>query len=336
MSATLDHLLIPFDPWLDDLGVEEICIQKPGEAWIFARGEWQRHAMPEIDATYVEDIAIIAGAQRRQDIWRDTPPLDTDLAGRGRINAIFPPIVADGQPCLTIRRGGDFWPTLEDQRKYGTFKRARDKMSKDTNRELVDLYKRAMTCEDDDERSLLLEQFFGEAVRVRLTALGVGVTASGKSTFLKSCVRAIPNPHERIVTVADTPEMIGLEKLYPNSVQLFYNRTETRFGMRAEDLIVTGLRMRPQWLIVQEVRDGPAGVAFVDGLMSGHDGMSTLHAESCNEAFIRLKQIYEKNSGQISIEQLKKLLDVVVHFTSRTEADPEIRIDEIWFRECQE
>src|SRR5208283_2338551 len=98
MSATLDHLLKPLDRWLNDPAVEELCINRPGECWIYARGQFTRHGV-ELDSEWIEDIAIVAAAQRQQDInfgSRRWPLLATDLDGRGRLQAILEPCVHAG------------------------------------------------------------------------------------------------------------------------------------------------------------------------------------------------------------------------------------------------
>ena len=97
MSVTLDHLLEPIADWLDDAAVEEVCIQKPGECWVYSAGEFTRHDV-DLDADEIEDIAIVAAAQRRQDISHARPLLATDLVGRGRLQACLYPCVAEGRP----------------------------------------------------------------------------------------------------------------------------------------------------------------------------------------------------------------------------------------------
>ncbi len=341
MSVTLDHLLEPILPWLDDNAVEEICCQKAEEIWTFKHGKWAKHAVSGLDAEHVEDIGIVAGAQRRIDVWQDTPPLDTDLAGRGRISVIMRPLV-EKMPSMTIRRGGDYWPTIPELREGGLFRKAAPKLASAAHPELVKAYCAAMATTDDEERSALLEQFFIGVAGANLTTLGAGVTASGKTSFLKACVRANPRSDERHVIIADTPEMVGLEDFFPNSVQLFYDRMETRFGMRGADLVIAALRMRPKKLIVQEVRDGEAALALFDGLSSGAKGMTTVHANSCDGAFERLKSVMKKTEAGAAhsdadiLKQLRELIDVVVHFAARDDDDAAFAIDEIWFREAQE
>src|ERR1700751_5456179 len=88
VSVTLDHLLEPISLWLDDQAVEEVCIDAPREVWVYSRGAFPRHDVPNLDVDWIEDIAIVAAAQRRQDIGHRRPLLATDLVGRGRLQAV--------------------------------------------------------------------------------------------------------------------------------------------------------------------------------------------------------------------------------------------------------
>ena len=159
MSITLDHLLEPISQWLDDANVEEICIQKPGEAWVYSRGRFERHPV-DLDADAIEDIAIVAAAQRRQDIHQRQPLLATDLVGRGRLQAVIYPCVAEGFPSLTIRRGSTEWPTLDELEAGGLFTATKAVKSTTDDDELIQLYQgghwkrflagRGAEAQDDD------------------------------------------------------------------------------------------------------------------------------------------------------------------------------------------
>src|ERR1700724_1791547 len=94
MSVTLDYLLEPVFHWLDDQAVEEVCINGPREACVDSRGVVGRHDAPALDVDWIEDISIVAAAQRRQDISPRRPLLATDLVGRGRLQAVIYPCVA--------------------------------------------------------------------------------------------------------------------------------------------------------------------------------------------------------------------------------------------------
>lgn len=322
MSATLDHLLEPLDHWLDDADVEEICLQ-PGTAWIFERGRFSRHDTA-LGVRQIEDIAICAGAQRRQDVGPDRPLLATDLRGRGRLQAVLAPAVSEMRPCLTIRRGASSWPTFAELEAGGLFAKTLPKRAGRDSTELMALY-----------RAGAWQEFFERAVAEGRTILGCGQVASGKTHFIKACLRAIPDPNTRLITIEDSPELTGLERFFPNSVQLYYDKAG--YGVTASDLVEASLRMRPERLVLQEVRDGQAAIAFLLALQSGHDGYTTIHAEDCAGAFDRLRVVIKQTPGGAHVSdadvmsQLRALVDVVVHMSR---AGGQFGIDEVWFSDA--
>ena len=211
MSVTLDHLLEPISQWLDDTNVEEICIQKPGEAWVYSRGWFERHPV-DLDADAIEDIAIVAAAQRRQDIHQRQPLLATDLVGRGRLQAVIYPCVAEGFPSLTIRRGSTEWPTLDELEAGGLFTATKAVKSTTDDDELIQLYQGGHW-----------KRFLAGAALKRKTMIICGTNASGKTHISKAALSAVP-PEERLITIEDAPELRGLDRLHPNSVSLYYDK----------------------------------------------------------------------------------------------------------------
>jgi type IV secretion system protein VirB11 len=322
VSAVLDHLLEPISKFLDAPGVEEICCQAPGEAWIFSEGGWQRHQVDGLDADRIEEIAWVAAALRNQDVNEQKPVLDTDLNGRGRLFAVVHPCVERGKPALTIRLGGNIWPTLKDQAKRGLFDKVKRKHVEQVNPELLELY------EKED-----MESFLELACAEGLTIVGCGLTGSGKTYTLRSMIRALRDPTMRIVTIQDTQELRDLEQFFPNSVQLFYDSNDTKSGIDAARLVEAAMRMRPAKLVLQEVKNGQAAVSMVTALQTGHTGFTTVHASNCLGAFERLKFIAKQTDwgrAMTDIEkELQKLVDVVIHHgrNGRT-----FSIDEVWFR----
>lgn len=325
MSATLDHLLSPIDEWLNDPAVEEICIQEPRVAWIYARGQFTRHTVPLL-AEEIEDIAIVAAAQRGQDVGLGKPLLRTDLVGRGRLMAVLPPCVAEGYPSITIRRGSDDWPTLGGLAASGLFRNTRTERRQKTKTDslLLDLY-----------REKRWEEFFAAAVRARKTIIGCGMTASGKTHFAKALIAEIPL-EERLITIEDAPELRGIP--HPNRVQMYYDKESSI--VHAGLLVEAALRMRIGRLFLQEVSDGSAAVAFLVALQTGHSGgITTIHAAHCDAVFTRLRVLVKQTSGGAAISdddvrsELRELVDIVVH-SSRD--DGPFEVDEVWFREAEQ
>jgi type IV secretion system protein VirB11 len=324
MSVTLDHLLEPISQWLDDTNVEEICIQKPGEAWVYSRGWFERHPV-DLDADAIEDIAIVAAAQRRQDIHQRQPLLATDLVGRGRLQAVIYPCVAEGSPSLTIRRGSTEWPTLDELEAGGLFTATKAVKSATYDDELIQLYQGGHW-----------KRFLAGAVLKRKTMIICGTNASGKTHISKAALGAVP-AEERLITIEDAPELRGLDRLHPNSVSLYYDK-DGKGGVTASVLVEAALRMRIGRLFLQEIRDGVGAIAFLLALQTGHTGgITTIHASDCLAVFDRLRVLVKQAPGGASIsdtdmtKQLRSLVDVIVH-AGRDGST--FKVDEVWFRAC--
>ena len=307
-SATLTSLLQPLRPFLDDPAVEEIVVNRPHEAWVFAAARFDRHAI-DLNADDVIDIGIVAGAQRRQDVGPDCPLLATDLGGLGRLQVVLPPCVAEDRPALVIRRGNSFSPSLDELALAGLFSQTRRRRAGPTAADaaLLKLYR------DED-----WEAFFPAAVRARKTIVACGETASGKTTFAKGLIRAIPL-EERLITIEDTPEWTDLP--HPNQVNLFYDKDASDGdGVTPRDLVAAALRMRIGRLLLQELRDGNAAFAFLRALASGHPGgITTVHAPNPDEAFTTIGlQLKETHAGAAMqqadiLRLLQNNIDIVVH-----------------------
>jgi len=324
MSVTLDHLLEPIAHWLDDPAVEEVCIQRPGECWVYSTGQFARHDV-RLDADEIEDIAIVAAAQRQQDVGRRRPLLATDLVGRGRLQAVLYPCVAEGLPSLTIRRGSVAWPTLEQLAAGGLFRTTRTVKN---------------TANDDDLRALYRagawHRFIGEAVRRQKTIIVCGTNASGKTHLSKAALGEVPL-HERLITIEDAPELRGLP--HPNTVNLYYDKDAEDGAITASELVEAALRMRIGRLFLQEIRDGAAAIAFLIALQTGHQGgITTIHASDCNAVFDRLRVLIKQTPGGAAVSdaditsQLRSLIDVIVHAARDGNT---FMVDEVWFQGCQ-
>ena len=325
MSVTLDYLLEPVSHWLDDQAVEEVCINGPGEAWVYSRGAFARHDVPALDVDWIEDIAIVAAAQRRQDISHRRPLLATDLVGRGRLQAVIYPCVAGDRPSLTIRRGSVEWPTLESLAAGGLFKHAQAQRNTVDDDDLLALY-----------RAHSWHAFIALAVRKKKTIVICGENASGKTHISKAALGEVPLD-ERLITIEDAPELRGLP--HPNRVSLYYDKDAEDGAITASELVEAALRMRIGRLFLQEIRDGAAAIAFLLALQTGHrGGITTIHATDCTSVFDRLRVLIKQTPGGAAVSdaditsQLYSLIDVVVHAARDGST---FMVDEVWFRRCE-
>ena len=323
-ERTLRHMLAPLTPFLGKDGVTEVVINRPGEAGVEREGAWSWHAVPELDFDRLDAIATLSAAMSQQDVGPGHPLCSSVLPDGERVQVCRPPAVAAGTLSLTIRRPSAFVPTLEGLSVAGIF----------TTTDIA----RPGPHPLDAELAALHQardwhRFFPLAVKARKTIVVTGDTGSGKTTFAKALIREIPLS-ERLVTIEDTAEFIGLP--HRNIVSLFYSKgTQGLAQVRSEDLLEAALRMRPDRVLMQELRDG-AAFAFIRGIAAGHPGsITTCHAASAAGAFDALRLMLKQHEAGRHLADadaktlLSRLVDVVVH--CERSADGRRGIAEVFF-----
>jgi pilus assembly protein CpaF len=245
----------PIQSLIEDDGVNDIVVNGP--ATVFVEREGRLYTAPVRflnDAHVIRVIQrILAPLGRRVD--ESTPMVDARLPDGSRVNAIIPPIALDG-PCLSIRKFRKQPLSADDLLRYGTMSEAQM------------LYLR-------------------DRVEKRTNLIVVGGTGSGKTTFLNLLSQWIPHD-ERIITVEDAAEL----RLHHGHVVRLETRPPNLEGERAvsaRDLVRNALRMRPDRIIVGEVR-GDEVLDMLQAMNTGHDGsMTTIHANSTRDAVHRLE-----------------------------------------------
>ncbi len=277
----------PLEVLLRDPSVTEILVNGPHRVFVERQGVLHHTDLRFIDSHHVERVMqrILAPLGRRLD--ESSPMVDARLPDGSRVNAIIPPIALDG-PCLSIR-----------------------KFRKDMLKS-ADL----MATQTIDQA---IYDFIQEAVGKRCNVLVSGGTGTGKTTLLNILSQLI-SPHERLVTIEDVaelqldhPHVVRLETRPPNA--------EGHGEVKAADLIRNALRMRPDRIILGEIR----GVEVVDVLTAmntGHDGsMSTVHANNAQDALLRLETLVGLTGRTVAEKTLRQMivaaLDVVIQLTRR-------------------
>ena len=320
----LRHVLEPLASFLADSTVTEVVVNRPREAGIERGGDWSWHDVPELDFDRLDAIATLCAAMSQQDVGPSRPLCGSVLPDGERVQICRPPAVAAGTLSLTIRRPSSFVPTLGGLSEAGIFT-------------TTDVARSGPHPLDADlaglHRSKDWHRFFPLAVRARKTVVVTGDTGSGKTTFAKALIREIPLS-ERLITIEDTAEFIGLP--HRNVVSLFYSKGAQGLAqVRSEDLLEAALRMRPDRVLMQELRDG-AAFAFVRGIAAGHPGsITTCHAASAAGAFDALRLMLKQHEAGRHLADadarmlLARLVDVVVHCERR--ADGRRGIAEVFF-----
>ncbi|MCB5205171.1 P-type DNA transfer ATPase VirB11 [Neorhizobium sp. T786] len=323
MVSSLSHFLGPIVGWLAQEDTTEIVINKPGEVWVEGAKGWTVHLEPTMTAEFLMGFALVAGRETKQDISATNPVLSCTLPHGERCQIVIPPAVPQETISITIRKPSTLTYDLEDFRRIGLFDDiiVEDEKLSDNDRQLLELH-----------RSRQWEGFFDLAVKSHKNIIISGATGSGKTTFSKGLIRCIPN-HERIITIEDTAE---LEIPQPNHVRLMYSKDGQGLSSAGpKQLLESCLRMRPDRILLQELRDGTA-FFYLRNVNSGHPGsITTVHANSASLAFEQLSLLIKESEGGSDLGRddiralLHLLVDVVVQI--KKQSDGRRRITEVYF-----
>lgn len=297
-------------PWLDDVDVTEISVNRAGEIWALRSGVWEHHSLPELTFAQLDSVSTAVAKYVGNDINDVRPILSALLTNGERIQLVIPPACEQGTISLTIRKPSPVLITMDEYRQTGFFdsiKPVADVIG-DDDKELIQLLK--------DNQAY---RFLIRAVEVGKTIVIAGETNSGKTTLMKALMQQIAST-ERIITVEDVSELFLPN--HPNHVHLFYQTASASEGsaeVTATDLLKCSLRMNPDRIMLAELRGGET-YDFLNIAASGHGGsMTSVHAGSCALAFERMAlMVLQSAQGQaLPYEVIRRLLiqvvDVVVH-----------------------
>ena len=245
----------PLAPLLADPAVSDILVNGPFKVFVERFGRLESTSVRFRDDEHLVRIISRIAARVGRRIDESSPMVDARLPDGSRVNATLPPVTIDG-PTLSIRRFGRRRLRSDDLMKLGMF-----------------------TSE--------MREFLRIAIRGRINMIVSGGTGSGKSTFLGAMAEAIPDS-ERIVTIEDAAEL-QLDQGHVVRMETRPPNIEGQGRIVARDLVVNALRMRPDRIIVGEVRAGEA-LDMLQAMNTGHDGsLTTIHANSPRDAVSRLE-----------------------------------------------
>lgn len=293
MSETgiyLDSLLAPLAPWLEWPDVTDLYINRPQEVWIETLGgAVETHVCPALTEPVLMRLARQIAARSAQGISRAHPLLGATLPDGSRVQVVAPPAVRE-TVVLAIRKHVAADRTLADYAGDGSFAGLRTGDVPDPNEGKLRSIDPANAA-----------SFLAEAVRERRNILIAGGTSTGKTTFLNALLKEIP-PDERLILIEDTPE---LELSHRNSVGLLAARSAlSETDLSAEDLLIAALRMRPDRIILGELR-GREAFTFLRSVNTGHPGsMTTIHADSPQRAVEQLALLVLQAGAQLRWEDV--------------------------------
>jgi len=281
VSEVHDELfgLGPLEPLLADGSISDILVNSYSNIYIERRGKLEKTAISFKDDEHLRRVIerIVSTVGRRID--EAQPMVDARLPDGSRVNAIIPPLAIDG-PVLSIRR-------------FGT----------DPLRMPALIQNGALTRE--------VAVLFEMCVRARLNIIISGGTGAGKTTLLNAMSAFIP-PGERIVSIEDSaelqlqqPHVVRLETRPPN--------IEGKGEVTQRDLVRNALRMRPDRIIVGEVRSGEA-IDMLQAMNTGHDGsLTTIHSNSARDALARLETMIQMTGMRLSDKAMRQQIGSAVN-----------------------
>lgn len=296
----LESYLAPFAPYLARNDVTDIYVNRPGELWVEALGGVpERIEAPELTRLALTRLAKQIAAINAQGINRQRPLLSATLPDGARVQIVLPPATR-GEVAIAIRRHVMAEMSLDDYAEPSTEAVALA-ATKSTS---------SPTSADKDNVSSRLRS----AILRRKNILISGGTSAGKTTFLNALLKEIPRD-ERLIFIEDTPE---LRMTHANTVGLLAARGEQgEAEVTAEDLLIASLRMRPDRIILGEMR-GSEALTFLRAINTGHPGsISTIHADSPERAIDQLVllvlQAGTKLEWQDVARYVRRSVDVIVH-----------------------
>jgi pilus assembly protein CpaF len=275
----------PIEPFLRDVDVSEVMVNGPESIWLERSGKLVKANAVFSDEAHVRRTIdkIVSRIGRRVD--ESSPMVDARLPDGSRVNAIIPPLAIDGS-TLTIRKFAADPLTADDMIAFGTL----------------------------SERSV---EFLDACVRGRLNIIVSGSTGAGKTTTLNVLSSFIP-ADERIVTIEDAAEL-QLKQDHVVRLESRPANIEGRGMVSIRDLVKNSLRMRPDRIIVGEVRDASA-LDMLQAMNTGHDGsICTLHSNGPRDTLARMETMVLMAGMDLPVrairEQVASAVDLIVHQT---------------------
>lgn len=302
-------LLAPLKDWLADQQVREISINQPGEVFVDRCGYFKRYARPLLTEAWLRNVGQLLANEHKKPFDTTAPLLSAELSDGARVYAILPPIAR--YPLMTIRCQTQVTCRLQAYPYRGLSDGGPKPVGEHAHR----------VSESLREQSSLSRLYANHdwhawiraAILAHKNIVISGATASGKTSFLNACLHEIPLD-ERVITLEDVRE---LQVPHANQVSLLAHE-QAEFSISMQQLLRSALRLRPDRIIMGEMR-GQEVVDFVSACLTGHRGsMATIHAGSPHQALSRMAQLYQQDMAMAGFSReaidalLKSAIDGIV------------------------
>ncbi|ETO91955.1 MAG: P-type DNA transfer ATPase VirB11 [Candidatus Xenolissoclinum pacificiensis L6] len=294
----LNKYLQPLEDVFAEEGVNEISINQPKEIWKEKQGNITKHRVEALSLVHLKGLAQLIAQSTEQVINEEHPLLSATLPNGYRVQVVHPPACDPKTVAMSIRKPSPLKMTLEDYKKGGMF----------DNVKLEDAIDDEMIMLQNLIKEHNVYEFLRKSVLLKKNIIISGGTSTGKTTFTNALLRTIPSD-ERLITAEDARE-IELSD-HENSVHLLASKGgQGRSKVSIQDLIEACLRLRPDRIIVGELR-GAEAFSFLRAINTGHPGsISTLHADNPKMALEQLKLMVLQAGLGITQEQV---MDYIIH-----------------------
>jgi type IV secretion system protein VirB11 len=322
-ATVVRELLSPMAIFLEDTSLYEVIINRPGQVLTEGMDGWKAFDVPTLTFDKLMRLARAVASFSHQSIDQRRPILSAILPGNERIQIVIPPATLENTVSITIRKPSSADFTLDDL-EHRQFFANTCTVSND-----------APTGRDDLARLYTdgrIKDFLRQAVISRMNIVVSGATGSAKTTLCKALIKQIPG-EERIISIEDTAELVIPQQ---NNVRLFYSKDGQGLSSAGpKELLEASLRMRPDRIMLHELRDGTA-FYYIRNVNSGHPGsITTVHAGSVVLAFEQLALLVKESDAGRGMERtevltlLRASVDVVVQCKRVGGA---FRASEVYFR----
>jgi len=327
MAADTAHVLLhdilgPIRPILAREDVTDLCINGPGLLFVEGRHGWEHIPADNLTTTWLQSFARAVASYMAATISERSPILSGHLPTGERIQIVMPP--AAEEPSITIRRPSHVTFSLDELANKGAFAPITEGEGTGVNHRAT-VRSRLAEWRTNDQQSV--PAILREIVAHRLNVIVSGATGSGKTTLSKAMIAEIPLD-ERLITIEDAKE---LQFPHTNTARLFFSRDGAGISpVTVKDLLVSCLRMKPDRIMLAELRDDEA-YYYLRNVNSGHPGsITTIHANSAAAAVEQLMLMVRQSTAGAGLTRedihglVANLVDVIIQMERK-------RVTEIHF-----
>ncbi|WP_340617419.1 P-type DNA transfer ATPase VirB11 [Xenorhabdus entomophaga] len=326
-NKSLDHYKrAVFQKYLDTEGLTEIAVNRPHEVWTEINGEWVSHKDDAVTLDFCQRFSRTLASFKKDEISEVKPMLSATLESGERVQVVFPPACEPKTVSITIRKPSIRQIPHSEYVQNGFYRYvSTGEKKKNVNDELKKLY-----------QGKKISEFLELAVKAGKTVVIAGGTGSGKTTYMKSLIDFIPLDI-RLMTIEDTEEIKFY--IHKNYVHLFYPSeagTSVNAIITAGTLVKSCYRMKPDRILLAEVRGGEAW-DFIKIVGSGHNGsMTSIHAGSVREAIEGLVERCYQNTEchNLPYDVLKKKVLESIDIILQVNREGRVRyLNEIYYKD---